>query len=120
MKFGDAATWYSALPVLAALVVGLVWAGSAWVLGAVTALPVAVLAGLATAWGWQSSFGTMLGATLVGVLVRFAGMLVGGFILHQAVSDSLPAITVFAMCLIAGVLIDAVIRSSSGEDMVRA
>jgi len=119
MNLGDRACWWSVLPACIAVVAGFILAQPGLVSGGALALPIAIAAGLATAWGWRSTMGAALGGALVGVVLRFGGLMVGGGAVYLMLAEPLPVITVLAVCLVAGLLIDAVIRSLPVEDPVR-
>lgn len=115
----DQAGWWSLIPIGIALVAGVLLADVNLVIGAAIAAPIAIAAGIATARRWRAGIEAALGGVLIGVLVRFAGLLVGGLAIHLTVAAPLPAITILAGCLVIGLFIDAVLRSLPDEDPVR-
>lgn len=115
----DQAGWWSLIPIGIALFAGVLLADVNLVIGAAVAAPIALAAGIATAHRWRAGIQAAMGGVLIGVLLRFAGLLAGGLAIHLSVTTPLPAIVILAGCLVIGLFIDAVLRSLPDEDPVR-
>jgi hypothetical protein len=112
MRVLDTAALWSVVPAVLLLVVGCLGAGSQVLHGAAIALPIACAAAIPAAVGWRSTMGAALGGVLVGVIIRFAGLMVGGVLLARGDEPGhLTAIAALASALVVGLMIDAVIRS---------
>lgn len=110
----DRALWWSITPAIALLLGGLVSASPWAITAGAVALPIALAAAVVTAIGWRSSVASALKGALVSLLVRFAGLIGCGFVLALLQSAHRLTVTAaVAICLVAGLLIDAVIRSYS-------